>query len=211
MPKRMKDIYLPMVGQHNVQNALSIIAIALELGLGEDVVKKAFASFKGVKRRFTRIGESGGITIIDDYAHHPVEIETVLKAAKQATKGKIIAVVQPHRYTRVRDLFSDFSSCFDGADAIVVAPIYSAGENPLDGITSQALAQAIRMQTKASVYEIQEQKELAYLISRIAKSGDMVVCMGAGSITYWASTLPAQLDSLSFHSIDEGCSNQLAS
>jgi UDP-N-acetylmuramate--alanine ligase len=211
LPKRMKDIYLPMVGKHNVQNALSVVAIALELGLGEDVVKKALASFKGVKRRFTRIGESGGVTVIDDYAHHPVEIQTVLNAAQQATKGNIIAVVQPHRYSRLRDLFEDFSGCFKGANSVIVTPIYSAGESPIEGITSGALAEAIRTKTKATVYEIAEQKELSYLVSRIAKPGDMIVCMGAGSITYWASTLPAQLDSLSFHKIDEDFSNQLAS
>lgn len=211
LPKRIKDIYLPMVGQHNVQNALSIVAIALELGLSEDVLKKALGTFKGVKRRFTRIGESNGVTIIDDYAHHPVEIQTVLKAAKQATQGKIVAVVQPHRYTRVRDLFNDFSTCWEGADTIVMAPIYSAGEQAIDGISSNALAEAIRQHTKVPVYEIQEQRELPYLISRLAKPGDMAVCMGAGSITYWAATLPAQLDSVSFHKIDEDVNTQMAS
>jgi len=197
LPLRIKDLFLPMVGKHNVQNALSAIAIAQELGLGEDVIRKAFLGFKGVKRRFTKVGVSGGVTIIDDYAHHPVEIKTVIEAAKQASNGKIIAIVQPHRYTRLNYLFDEFVTCFSGCDQLILAPVYSAGEPPIEGATSDHLAKAIRKQgTIQNVYEIEEKKEIPYLLRRIASPGDIVLCLGAGSITYWAAALPAQLDSL---------------
>ncbi len=197
LPHRIKDLFLPMVGKHNVQNALSVIAIAQELGLSEDVIRKAFDNFKGVKRRFTKIGVTGGVTIIDDYAHHPVEIKTVIDAAKQATKGNIIAVVQPHRYTRLSHLFDDFATCFSGCDQVVIAPVFSAGEDPIEGATSGHLAEAVRQKGGVSqVFQIEEQKELPFLLKRIAKPGDMVLCMGAGSITYWAASLPSQMDPL---------------
>jgi UDP-N-acetylmuramate--alanine ligase len=180
-----------------VQNALSLVVVAQELGLSDDIIKQAFSNFKGVKRRFTHVGLSGGVTIIDDYAHHPVEIRTVVKAANQAcSDGQIIFVIQPHRYSRLNDLFNDFATAFEGCSHVIVAPIYSAGEEPIDGINSVNLAQAIRNAGVPHVYDIIEQRELPLLISRIAKPGDMVVCMGAGSITYWASALPAQLDPL---------------
>jgi UDP-N-acetylmuramate--alanine ligase len=196
-PRRIRDLTLPMMGLHNVQNALSLVVVAQELGLSDDIIKQAFSNFKGVKRRFTHVGLSGGVTIIDDYAHHPVEIRTVVKAANQAcSDGQIIFVIQPHRYSRLNDLFNDFATAFEGCSHVIVAPIYSAGEEPIDGINSVNLAQAIRNAGVPHVYDIIEQRELPLLISRIAKPGDMVVCMGAGSITYWASALPAQLDPL---------------
>jgi UDP-N-acetylmuramate--alanine ligase len=197
LPHRIKDLFLPMVGKHNVQNALSVIAIAQELGLGEEVIRRAFDNFKGVKRRFTKVGVTGGVTVIDDYAHHPVEIKTVIDAAKQATKGNIIAVMQPHRYSRLSHLFDDFTECFSGCDQVVIAPVYSAGEDPIEGATSDHLAEAIRQKGNVSqVFQVNEQKELPCLLRRIAKPGDMILCLGAGSITYWAATLPAQMDLL---------------
>ncbi len=180
-----------------LQNALSAIAIAQELGLGEDIIRKAFVGFKGVKRRFTKVGVSGGVTIIDDYAHHPVEIKTVLEAARQATSGKIIAVMQPHRYSRLSYLFDEFAACFKGCDQLIIAPVYGAGENSIEGATSENLAKTIRLQGDVqNVFEIEDAKELPYLLRRIAKSGDIVLCLGAGSITYWAASLPTQLDPL---------------
>lgn len=196
-PRCIRDVTLPMMGMHNVQNALSLVVVALELDMSEDVIRKAFENFKGVKRRFTHVGVSGGVTIIDDYAHHPVEIKTVVDAAKQAcTGGKKIAVIQPHRFTRLRDLFDDFAHAFDGCDAVIVVPVYSAGEDPIEGIDSVNLAKAIRKAGIAQVYDLNEQRELPYLLRTIASTGDIVVCMGAGSITYWAASLPVQLDSL---------------
>lgn len=197
LPKRIKDLFLPMVGKHNVQNALSAIAIAQELGLGEEIIRKAFIGFKGVKRRFTKVGISGGVTIIDDYAHHPVEIKTVLEAAKQATTGKIIAIMQPHRYSRLNYLFDEFVSCFKDCDKLIVAPVYAAGEEPIENANSRNLAKAIRQEGNVqSVFDIEDAKEIPYLLRRIAKPGDIVLCLGAGSITYWAASLPGQLDSL---------------
>jgi UDP-N-acetylmuramate--alanine ligase len=200
LPRRIKDIFLPMMGRHNVQNCLSVVAIALELGLNDSVIRQAFSEFKGVKRRFTRVGESQGITVIDDYAHHPVEIKTVIKAAQQATKGRLIAVVQPHRYTRLHHLFSDFCSCFDGVDAVIVAPVYAAGEQPIPGASADALADGIRKQGITSVCQIQDPSELPIVVRNLAQAGDMVLCLGAGSITYWAAALPTQLDQLAVES-----------
>jgi len=196
-PRRIRDVTLPMMGLHNVQNALSLVVVAQELGLSDDIVRTTFANFKGVKRRFTTVGVSGCVTVIDDYAHHPVEIKTVVKAAKQACPdGKTIFVVQPHRYSRLNDLFDDFANAFDGCGHVIVTPVYSAGEDPIEGIDSAHLAHAIRNAGVPHVYEINEQRELPFLIRRIAMPGDVVVCMGAGSITYWAAALPAQLDPL---------------
>lgn len=196
LPRRIRDIFLPMMGRHNVQNTLSTIAVAQELGIEDEVVRKAFLEFKGVKRRFTRVGISNNITIIDDYAHHPVEIKTVLEAAHQACSGKIIAVMQPHRYSRLHNLFEEFSQCFSRADKLIVAPVYSAGEVALDGITSENLTQAIQTQENApkEIYTINDENELSPLLARIAQPGDMIICLGAGSITYWAAALPAKLN-----------------
>ncbi len=212
LPYRVKDIYLPMMGKHNVQNALSLIVIAKELGISEDVVKKALSSFKGVRRRFTCVGESHGVTVIDDYAHHPVEIQTVIKAARQACpQGRLITVMQPHRYTRLQSLFADFSNAFCGSDTIVIAPVYSAGEDEIEGVNSGTLAAAIRTQHDIPVHTIASSEELPLLLRRIVKAGDLVLMMGAGSITYWAATLPVQLDQLGLVEADtEGKDKQTA-
>lgn len=196
LPRRIKDIFLPMVGRHNVQNSLAVVAIAQELGVSDEDVRQGFAGFKGVKRRFTRVGVSHGVTVIDDYGHHPVEINTVLEAGRQACRGKVIAVMQPHRYSRLQHLFSDFVTCFSHADKIIISPVYSAGEDPLDGVHGQALADAIRATGKDHVYTINGSEELAPLVATIAESGDIVICLGAGSITQWAAALPGQLDEI---------------
>lgn len=196
IPRRISDLFLPMMGRHNVQNALSLIAVAQELGMSDEIIRQAMASFKGVKRRFTRIGESCGVTVIDDYAHHPVEIQTVIQSARQASPSRVVVVVQPHRYSRLQDLFADFKACFNGADVVVVAPVYAAGEEPIDGINAETLAEGVRAHGVGEVYTIADPKELPFMIRRIAKAGDMVLCLGAGSITSWAASLPAQLDQL---------------
>jgi UDP-N-acetylmuramate--alanine ligase len=196
LPRRIRDIFLPMMGRHNVQNSLAVIAIAQELKIEDEAIRRAFSGFNGVKRRFTRTGVSCGITVIDDYAHHPVEIKTVLEAARQACRGAIIAVMQPHRYTRLQHLFEEFAGSFAQADAIIIAPVYSAGEAAIDGITGEALATAVRATGKEPVYTITDPQELAPLITTLAQSGDMVICLGAGNITQWAAALPGELDAL---------------
>ncbi|NQV82229.1 MAG: UDP-N-acetylmuramate--L-alanine ligase [Rhodospirillales bacterium] len=188
-----KDLALSMLGDHNVQNALAAIAIADEMNVGEDVIRRSLASFEGVNRRFTRTGLVDGITIIDDYGHHPVEIAAVLKTARQAAKGKVIAVVQPHRYTRLRDLFDGFCRCFNDADAVVVADVYEAGETPIDGIHRDALVEGLERHGHRTVRALDGPKDLAETINALASPGDMVVCLGAGDITRWANELPDQL------------------
>jgi UDP-N-acetylmuramate--alanine ligase len=200
LPRRITNLKLPMMGLHNVQNALTLVVVAQELGLSDEVIQNTFNNFKGVRRRFTYVGTSKGITVIDDYAHHPVEIQTVIKAARQACpNGNVIAVVQPHRYTRLNALFDDFAAAFDGCHNVVVAPVYSAGEPLIEGADSIHLANAIRKNGRHAVYDLNDQKELPYLIRRLAQPGDMVLMMGAGSITYWAAALPGQLDALLDH------------
>ncbi|MBY0407357.1 MAG: UDP-N-acetylmuramate--L-alanine ligase [Rickettsiales bacterium] len=199
--KRMiKDLLLPMHGEHNVRNALAVVSIALELSLSDETITSGLKSFNGVKRRFTKTGEGLGITVIDDYGHHPVEIAATLKAARAAQSqgnGKVIAVVQPHRYTRLRDLFSDFCTCFNDADTVVVADIYSAGEEPIEGITADKLAEGLRGAGHRSVVKLESPEALAATIAANAVAGDMVVCLGAGSITKWAYALPDELKALS--------------
>jgi UDP-N-acetylmuramate--alanine ligase len=184
---------LPMFGQHNVQNSLAAVAVAEEMGLGEDVIRTAFAGFKGVKRRFTKTGEARGVTVIDDYGHHPVEIAAVLHAARGATTGSIIAVVQPHRFTRLRDLFAEFCTCFNDADAVLVAEVYAAGEAPIEGIDRDALVAGLRARGHRSAQPLPSPAKLAPMVRELAKPGDFVVCLGAGSITNWAQSLPAEL------------------
>jgi UDP-N-acetylmuramate--alanine ligase len=184
---------LPMFGQHNVQNSLAAVAVAEEMDLGEDVIRTAFAGFKGVKRRFTKIGEARGVTVIDDYGHHPVEIAAVLHAARGATTGSIIAVVQPHRFTRLRDLFAEFCTCFNDADAVLVAEVYAAGEPPIEGIDRDALVAGLRARGHRSAQALPSPAKLAPMVRELAKPGDFVVCLGAGSITNWAQSLPAEL------------------
>ena len=189
----IKDIRLTMFGQHNVLNALAAVSVAAEMGIEDDVIRAGLGSFKGVKRRFTKTGETGGITVIDDYGHHPVEIAAVLKAARQATKGRVIAVVQPHRYTRLQSLFSEFCQCFNDADHVVVADVYPAGEAPIEGMNRDGLINGLHAHGHPAVTALMSPKHLAAVIVDIAKPGDIVVCLGAGNITAWAQALPADL------------------
>ncbi|MGE5565121.1 MAG: UDP-N-acetylmuramate--L-alanine ligase [Parcubacteria group bacterium] len=195
-PVVMRALRLPMAGWHNVSNALAAITVARELGVSEDAIREGLATFEGVKRRFTTTGTVDGVRIVDDYGHHPVEIAAVLRAARQVTKGKVIAVVQPHRYTRLRDLLADFSSCFNDADTVVVADVYSAGEQPIEGISKDALVEGLRRYGHRRALPLDGPDALASLISEEAKSGDLVVCLGAGDITSWAYALPGQLEAL---------------
>ncbi len=190
------DLVLPMPGRHNALNATAAIAVAHELGLTDDTIRKAIAGFGGVKRRFTRVGDWNGVTIIDDYAHHPVEIAAVLRAARESVKGQVIAVVQPHRYTRLSALFEQFCSCFNDADAVIVAPVYSAGEAPIAGVDRDALVAALRAHGHRQAMALAAPDQLAGIIKELAKPGDYVVCLGAGSITQWAYALPAELQAL---------------
>lgn len=194
--RTLADLRLPMPGDHNALNATAAVAVASELGITEKAIRQGLKDFGGVKRRFTRTGAHAGITVIDDYGHHPVEIAAVLKAARRVAKGRVIAVVQPHRYSRLANLFNEFCTCCNEADAVVVAPVYSAGEVPVEGATHDALAQGMRDRGHRHVMRIDSPEELPLLIRQIAAPGDMVVCLGAGSITQWAQALPAQLAEL---------------
>ncbi len=196
--RMLEHLFLPMHGDHNVQNALAALAIAGEMEIDDAVVRRALAAFEGVKRRFTRTGEVDGIAVIDDYGHHPVEIAAVLKAARRAARGQVIAVVQPHRYTRLRDLFEDFCACFNDADAVLVADVYAAGEAPIDGIDRQALVEGLRAHGHRLVMPLVDPDSLAEIVHDLARPGDMVVCLGAGSITGWANALPDQLTRLRY-------------
>jgi UDP-N-acetylmuramate--alanine ligase len=187
---------LPMPGRHNALNATSAIAVAHELGISDDKIRAALAKFGGVKRRFTRAGEWNGVTIIDDYGHHPVEIAAVLKAARDSVKGQVIAVVQPHRYTRLKSLFEGFSTCFNDADVVVVAPVYAAGEAPIEGADRDSLVAALRARGHRQVIALDGPEKLAGIVKELAKPGDYVVCLGAGNITQWAYALPAELKGL---------------
>ncbi|MBM3532319.1 MAG: UDP-N-acetylmuramate--L-alanine ligase [Alphaproteobacteria bacterium] len=195
--RTMADMTLPMYGMHNVQNALAAVAVGHEMGLDEKVMRKALATFAGVKRRFTKTGEVDGITVIDDYGHHPVEIAAVLKAARTACPdGRVIAVVQPHRYTRLSSLFEEFCACFNDADTVIVAEVYAAGEQPVEGATRDALVTGLQQRGHRSVMPLPSPEALPTMIDEQAKPGDMVVCLGAGSITTWANALPGQLSAL---------------
>ena len=194
--RRMKPFRLPMLGQHNVQNALAAIAVGVEMEVPEDVIRTALAGFKGVKRRFTRVGEVGGIAVIDDYGHHPVEIAAVLKAARQAGARDVIAVVQPHRYSRLNQLFSEFCTCMNDAGTVIVADVYAAGEAPIEGMDKDALVEGLRARGHRSVVPLPEPLALPEMVNAIAKPGDFVVCLGAGNITAWAHALPGQLAEL---------------
>jgi UDP-N-acetylmuramate--alanine ligase len=180
-----------------VQNALAAVAIAGALDLEERVIRKGLADFGGVKRRFTKTGEVGGVTVIDDYGHHPVEIAAVLNAARQATSGKVIAVVQPHRYSRLSSLFEDFCNCFNDADQVIVAEVYPAGEPPIEGASREALVEGLRAHGHRHARPLDREQDLPHLVQELTEPGDMVVCLGAGSITAWANALPQQLSELS--------------
>jgi len=187
---------LPMLGHHNVQNALAAVAVGSEMMIDDDTLRSAFAAFRGVKRRFTKTGEAGGITVIDDYGHHPVEIAAVLKAARQAGARDVVAVVQPHRYTRLHSLFNEFCACMNDAGTVIVADVYPAGESPIPGVTRDALVDGLRARGHRSVVPLPSPDLLAEMIVAIAKPGDFVVCLGAGNITQWAAALPAELTAL---------------
>ena len=192
----ISDITLPMPGQHNALNATAAIAVAHQLGMSDDAIRKAMAGFSGVKRRFTRTGEWKGVTVIDDYGHHPVEIAAVLQAARGSTNGKIIAVVQPHRYTRLQSLFAEFCTCFDDADTVVVADVYPAGEAPIAGFDRDHFVTGLRAHGHREIVPLPNAGELAKIVHGLAKSGDLVVCLGAGNITQWAYALPGELKAL---------------
>jgi len=194
--RRINNVALPMPGLHNALNALAAIAVADQLGVSASDIKKGLGAFGGVKRRFTRTGEVDGVVIIDDYGHHPVEISFVLDAARQSATGDVIAVVQPHRFTRLSELFDDFSACFNDADTVVVAPVFTAGEDPIAGVDHLELAQRIRALGHRDVRVIAGPRDLAPLIAQRAGRGDYVVCLGAGSITRWAGRLPEELTAL---------------
>jgi UDP-N-acetylmuramate--alanine ligase len=195
---------LPMSGEHNIQNALAAVALAIEMGLDQQVLRRALANFEGVKRRFTRTGEVDGISIVDDYGHHPVEIAAVLKAARMEAKGRVIAVVQPHRFSRLRDLFEGFCTCFNDADEVVVADVYAAGETPIPGIDSQHLIEGLRAHGHRMVVPLPDPDDLPELINDLARPGDLVVCLGAGSVTVWANALPAALTRLRYGDDEKG-------
>jgi UDP-N-acetylmuramate--alanine ligase len=189
----IEGMTLPMPGDHNVSNALSAIAVARHLGMKRDEIREALAAFAGVNRRFTKVAEVNGVTIIDDYGHHPVEIAAVLKAARQATKGRIIAVHQPHRYTRLSSLFDDFCTCFNEADVVAIADIYAAGEDPIAGASRDDLVAGLIAHGHRHARAVQDEADLARLVREQARPGDMVVCLGAGTISAWANALPARL------------------
>lgn len=184
---------LPMPGDHNVSNALSAIAVARHLGMKKEEIREALAGFGGVNRRFTRVGVVNGVTIIDDYGHHPVEIAAVLRAARQATKGRVIAVHQPHRYTRLSNLFDDFCTCFNEADVVAIAEVYAAGEDPIQGASRDDLVAGLIAHGHRHARGITDEADLARLVKEQAQPGDMVVCLGAGTISGWANGLPARL------------------
>ncbi len=196
LPRRMGPFRLPMLGAHNVQNALAAIAVAIEMDVKDDAIRSALAGFRGVKRRFTKTGEAGGITVIDDYGHHPVEIAAVLKAARQAGARDVVAVVQPHRYTRLQSLFPEFCTCMNDAGTVIVADVYAAGEAPLPGMSRDGLVDGLRARGHRSVVPLPGPEHLAEMVHAIAKPGDFVICLGAGTITQWAAALPAELTAL---------------
>lgn len=191
--RKLEDLRLPVLGHYNALNALGALAAATEAGVSDDVIRKTFAAFSGVKRRFTRAGEWRGVAVYDDYAHHPVEIAAVLRAARVAGNGRIIAVMQPHRYTRLQALFNEFSACLDDADIAVVTPVYSAGEAPIPGIDRDELAAGLRRHGHPNVLTVDDEAALVEAIGSVAKPGDLVVGLGAGTITDWINALPKKL------------------
>jgi UDP-N-acetylmuramate--alanine ligase len=192
--RRIEGIELPMPGRHNVQNALAAVAVAVEMGVSEDLIRTGFGKFGGVKRRFTKVGEVDGVTVIDDYGHHPVEIRAVLAAAREGVPtegqgGRVIAVVQPHRFTRLRDHMEEFQGAFNDADVVYAAPVYPAGEQPIEGVDSAAMVEGIKARGHRSAHLIAGADALAVELAGVVQPGDMVVCLGAGDITKWAAGL----------------------
>ncbi len=192
--RRMNEVRVPLPGHHNVLNALAAIAVGKEVGASDQDIREAISGFEGVGRRFTRVGCGRGIEIVDDYGHHPAEIEATLRAARQVTRGRVIAVHQPHRFTRLSHLMDRFERCFDDADAVIIADVYAAGEPPVAGASREALAAGIRRHGHPRVLELSQEENLAELVLQVATAGDMVVCLGAGSISGWANALPGALD-----------------
>ena len=191
--QQIENLTLPMPGNHNVSNALAAIAVARHLGMKATEIREALAGFAGVNRRFTKVAEVNGVTIIDDYGHHPVEIAAVLKAARQATKGRVIAVHQPHRYSRLHNLFEEFCTCFNEADVVAIAEVYAAGEDPIPGASRDDLVAGLIAHGHRHARALLDEADLARLVKEQARPGDMVVCLGAGSISAWANALPARL------------------
>jgi UDP-N-acetylmuramate--alanine ligase len=191
--RTIQDIVLPMPGRHNVQNALAAVGVAAELGIADAVIQRGFATFHGVKRRFTRVGEvamaGGSAVIIDDYGHHPVEIAAVLSAAREGAEGRVIAVAQPHRYTRLRDLMAEFQGAFNDADIVLITPVYPAGEEPIEGIDSEALVEGLKQRGHRAATTVTDAGDLARQLAFLAAPGDMIICLGAGDITKWAAGL----------------------
>ena len=196
--RSIEHIDLPMPGRHNVQNALAAIGVALELGIDDMTIQKGFDNFRGVKRRFTKVGEvaaEGGIaTIIDDYGHHPVEIRAVLAAARESAAGRVIAVVQPHRYTRLANLMDDFQSAFNDADMVYVTPVYAAGEAPVEGADAEALVEGLKRRGHRAAATVADADALADVLAGAVRGGDQIVCLGAGDITKWAAGLAPAID-----------------
>jgi len=188
--RTIEQVALPMPGRHNIQNALAAIAVAIELGIGDERIRDGFARFDGVKRRFSKVGEVDGVTIIDDYAHHPVEIRAVLSAARESADQRVIAVMQPHRYTRLQSLMEEFQSAFNDADVVFVTPVYAAGEEPIEGVDADALAEGLRARGHRMVRTVRDFDDLCRALRDLAAPGDLVICMGAGDITKWAAALP---------------------
>ncbi|UYY59556.1 UDP-N-acetylmuramate--L-alanine ligase [Sphingomonas sp. S2-65] len=187
--RSIENIDLPMPGRHNVQNALAAIGVALELGIPDATIQQGFAQFGGVKRRFTKVGEVDGITVIDDYGHHPVEIRAVLSAARESAQGRVIAVMQPHRYSRLEGLMDDFAQAFNDADMVLVTPVYAAGEHPREGVSAEALVEGVKRRGHRSAAVVDDADALARVLAEAAVPGDLVVCLGAGDITKWAAGL----------------------
>ncbi|VWX58744.1 UDP-N-acetylmuramate--L-alanine ligase [Sphingorhabdus sp. 109] len=187
--RRITGIELPMPGRHNVQNAIAAVAVGLEMGISDEQIAKGFDQFGGVKRRFTKVGEVDGVTIIDDYGHHPVEIQAVLSAAREGAQGRVIAVVQPHRFTRLRDHMEEFQGAFNDADMVFVTPVYVAGEDPIEGIDSEALVTGLKTRGHRLAETVADQKALAERLAQEAQPEDMIICLGAGDITKWAAAL----------------------
>ncbi len=194
--REIKGLKLPMPGRHNALNSLAAVAVAVQLNFSDDVIRAALANFSGVKRRFTKTGVWNDITVFDDYGHHPVEIAAVLSATRDVAKNRVIAVMQPHRYTRLKSLFDEFCACFNDADVVIIAPVYEAGEQPIEGYDRDSLVEGITARGHRQAMALQNPEALAPMIAEIAEPGDVVVCLGAGTITYWAQALPQELAAL---------------